>query len=545
MVNQSISVPGVTYFSPPGIYSNLTFGNGGGGAGSGQYFPLLLGNMIQDGYSAAYAGFVPGQVFGPNTPLASLNVSTVNDCINQFGAGSPLALMYASLRAKNPQVPIYLAPVLAATGTQASQTFTVTALANGSVSNGQTSGVVQYQVDGKNAVQALVNATDSQNTVALNLAGAINGNVNLPVTATASTNTVTVTAKVPGLRGNDLRGFASVASGVGVTLTGAVNSPAFFTSGAGSDATGYTNTLNALAAQGLRYYYVVPEAGCDANDGTTNGIPAEVQAFLVNQAAPLQGNRERAVFGSNDTVSHTAAVMAGLNYERIEVVQCKNLDLTPGELAATWAGCILSTEGVPLTASEVNFDGFGSQASDNWGVSAPLDGSAPSATDIQTCIISGISPLKVVAGGNTVVVKRVTSRFFTLGGSGGSQEVLDLRITDAGTVTTCDRVVDDISNAIALRFSNPRCVIGQDTSSGAPPSPPGVVTPDKVKDVVKAVLNQYGAAGLIDSVTSISQLVVQQNPPPADTSIGIQLSLYVNSLCHQFLLNVAQTVPTV
>src|ERR1700678_3004507 len=279
MVSQNIGVPGISFASPPGVYDWVTFANGGSGAGSGQYFPLILGNMIQDGYSAAFADFVPGQVFGPNVAQASLNLQTVQQAINFFGAGSGLALMYAQLRAINPTVPIFVAPVAAAVGTQASQSVTIVALANGSVSNGQVSGLVQYQVDGKVPAQALINSTDSQNTIAANLAAAINNNVNLPVTAVAASNVVTVTAKVPGQRSNDLRGFALIASGSGVTLSGAVNSPSNFTGGAGFDLAGYTATLNALETQGIRYYYLVCEAGCDLNDGFINDIPVEIQSF--------------------------------------------------------------------------------------------------------------------------------------------------------------------------------------------------------------------------------------------------------------------------
>lgn len=538
----NVVLPGVPSYAPPGIYTYLQFAQGGSGAGLGQYYVLLLGNMVQDGYSQAFANFTAGQVFGPDTLVP---LKTVNDAINLFSPGSPLALMYAQFRSVNSTTPIYVAPVLAATGTNASQTITVTALGNGSVSNGQTSGVIQYQVDQKFPAQCLVNSTDSSNTVATNLALAINGNVNLPVTASAATNVVTITAKVPGARGNNLRGFGNVVSGSGVSLAGAVNTPAYFTSGAGSDAAGYLNTLNALQTQNQRYYYVIPEAGADFVDGTTNGIAIEVQAFVDQQSAPNQGNRERAIFGSNDTVAHTTAVTTTLNDARCEVIQCNKLDLTAGELAATWGGAILATESVPLTAQDVNFDGFGAdqQSQGLWGVPAPLDGSAPSASDVQTCIISGVTPLQVVAGRQTRICKRVTTRWFVLGGSGGTQPVLDLRITDAGVVTVCDRFFDDLSASLAQQF--PRQMIGQDTASGAPPAPPGVVTPDKVRDTCIGLLTQYGAAGLVNAASCIAGLIVQQNNPPMDTSIGIVVPLFVNSLAHQFLISGARTVVTV
>jgi phage tail sheath gpL-like len=538
MVSQNIGVPGISFASPPGVYDWVTFANGGSGAGSGQYFPLILGNMIQDGYSAAFADFVPGQVFGPNVAQASLNLQTVQQAINFFGAGSGLALMYAQLRAINPTVPIFVAPVAAAVGTQASQSVTIVALANGSVSNGQVSGLVQYQVDGKVPAQALINSTDSQNTIAANLAAAINNNVNLPVTAVAASNVVTVTAKVPGQRSNDLRGFALIASGSGVTLSGAVNSPSNFTGGAGSDLAGYTATLNALETQGIRYYYLVCEAGCDLNDGFINDIPVEIQSFLTVEAEPSQGNRERAILGSNSTVANSAAQTALLNFERMEVHQMNQLDLTPGEMAAIAAGWITFIEAVPLTAGDVNFDSLPLP-----GVSAPLNGSAPSKSDISSAILSGITPWQVGPGNSVNMVKRVTTRFFTLGGPGGDQEVLDLRIADAGVVSIVDRFTDDLSSVIALNCQ--RQMIGQDTSSGAPPVGPGITTPNKVRQLCINLITQYGSAGLVNAPASIAGLQVQQNPPPNDSSIGIVIPLYVNSLLHQVLINVQQTVSSV
>ena len=108
-----------------------------------------------------------------------------------------------------------------------------------------------------------------------------------------------------------------------------------------------------------------------------------------------------------------------------------------------------------------------------------------------------LTPLEVTPGRGLAITKRVTTRFFTLGGAGGNQEVLDLRITDGGAVTICDRFTNAL-NLIALNCQ--RQMIGQDTASGAPPAPPGITTPNKVKNLVLQLITQYGASGLIDPV---------------------------------------------
>lgn len=519
-----VVLQGVPATAPPGVYVQLDFAQGATGLPTQVYSALILANCTSQG---SQASCTPGTVFGPATLIPC---QTVQDAVNLFGAGSPAHLMFAAFKILNPSTPLNVAPVAAATGTAATQSVTITATG----ASPQTTGVVQYQVDGKVPAQAVFAATDNATTIAANLAAAINGNTGLPVTATSSAGVLTVTAKVVGARGNNLRGFAGVVSGSGVTVS--VVSPANFTSGAGSDATGYTNTLNAIALNGQRYYYVIPEAGGDNIDGYTNGIAAEVQSFIDSQALPAIGLRQRAVMGSNDTIAHTSAVATLLNDARCEIVQCNQLDLTAGELAAKWAAAIMDFETAPLDAAGVNFDGFGSDAASQpfWNVKAPLNGSAPSSTDIQTAIVSGVTPLRVVAGGSTSVVKRVTTRYFSLGGVGGSQQVLDLRITDSGKVTICDRFFDDLSALIALRY--PRKLIGADPVSGSPPPGPAIVTVSKVTQTCTEVIKSYAAAGLINGPATLSQLVVQRNVNPS-TSIGIVVPLFVADPLHTVLIH--------
>lgn len=483
---------------------------------------------------SAGTAVVPGTVYGPDTLVP---MQTVQDAIGLFGPGSPGHLMVAAFRANNQVTPLYVAPVNAATGVQASQAITISAAGGSS----QTTGVVQYAVDGKVPAQAVFGSTDSATTIATNLALAINGNVNLPVTASSSGAVVTVTAKVAGLRGNDLRGYASVVSGTGCSVN--VSSPMNFTGGGGSDAAGYTATLNAIALNGQRYYYVIPEAGGDHNDGYTNGICAEVQSFIDSQALPSIGLRQRAVFGSNDTMANTTAVATSLNDPRCEIIQCNQLDLTPGELASTWVGALYNVETAPLTAQGVNFDSFGAKPASQplWHVPAPLNGSAPSASDIQTAIINGVTPLAVGPAGTTRVVKRVTTRYYILGGPGNNQEVLDLRITDGGVVTICDQFFDEVQTAIS---ELPASLIGPNPAAGSPPNQPGVLSPDDIKDVVVQIVNEFSSQGLINGPATLAGLSSIQNTNPI-TSIGVTVPLVPAALLHTVLVSGLQLNPVI
>jgi phage tail sheath gpL-like len=518
-----VTLQGIPAYAPPGVYVQLDFAQGQAGLPEQVRSALILANgTTQGSQSAASAGTVLG-------PTSLTPLQTVQDIITLAGPGSPAHLMYASFKAKNPNTPLYWAPVGVATGTAATQVLQIS-----TGTSAQSAGVIQYRVDGKNPVQSVFSSSQSIQSVASGLSAAINSNINLPVTAVPTGSAVVVTAKTAGARGNWLRGFGQVVSGGGVTVT--PNSPAFFTGGAGSDATNYTSVLNTVALNGQRYYYVIPEAGGDSVDGTANGIAQEVQSFIDTQALPAVGLRQRAVMGSVDTVPNTAVVATSMNDARCEIIQLKNLDLTPGEFAAQWAAGIMTIEVAPLSAKDINFDNFGSQSDTQalWSVQAPLDGTAPSASDIQTAIINGITPVKVVAGSNTAVVKRCTSRWYSLGGPGGSTEVLDLRITDAGKVTICDYFFDDLANLIALRYS--RCLIGNDPVSGSPPPGPGICTPSLMQNTVVEIIKLYAAPGLINGPATLGGLIVQRNVTPS-TSIGIVVPLFVADPLHTVLIH--------
>jgi phage tail sheath gpL-like len=261
-----ISLIGIPSTAAPGVYVQLDFAQGQAGLPIQIYSALILANgTTQGSQSAATAG----TVFGPSslTPL-----QTVQDIITLAGPGSPAHLMYSAFKAKNTTTPLYWAPVGVATGVAAQQVVGIT-----TGSSAQSAGVIQYRVDGKPPAQSLFSSSQTIQSIASGLSAAINGNINLPVVAIPTGPNVVIQAKMPGARGNWLRGFAQVVSGGGVVATGAANSPAFFTGGAGSDAANYTTVLNNIAVNGQRYYYVIPEAGADNVDGTTNGIAAEVQ----------------------------------------------------------------------------------------------------------------------------------------------------------------------------------------------------------------------------------------------------------------------------
>jgi phage tail sheath gpL-like len=434
--------------------------------------------------------------------------------------------MVTKFIAINPGTPLYAAPVLAV-GNAASFVITVTV-----ATTVTQAGTVRVTMGADSPIDTSYTTTDGYFSIATAIAANINANVNLPVTALAAvtsstTATVTISAKVVGARGNWLRASARVLSGTGVTVSPTKQS--FFTSGSGSDS--YTNVLNFLSTNGILYYYYVTEAGCDSVDGTLQF--EAVDAVIDTLAQPTIGLRQRLIAGSVDTYAHTSAITmaSAVNDARAECIWLQNSDLPPSELAAIATACYTLFEVPPLAASGVNFDGFGNDAisSQFWKVPAPLDGTAPSTATIKSCMTSGVTCVKVQRGG-TSIVKRITTRC-----QNGSN--IDLRITDSGKVTIVDYFSNDLINLLSLRFA--RKLIANDPPTGTAINGAGIVTPGLVRNVVLELINQYGAANLINSINSTQGLVVQREISPS-SRISIRVPLFTADPLHTIGISVDQ-----
>jgi phage tail sheath gpL-like len=508
---QPINIIGLGPNDPPGVYLQVQFAQGTPSIGNNTYAAIILANM-----SSAGSAQTDGYVYGPNTLVG---MSCVQDAINLFGAGSPAMRMVNAFMTVNPNTPLYVAPVLAATGSASSLVITLTGTAT-------LSGTIRCNVVGDTPVDTGFLTNDTPTVIAANMAININTQSNLPCTAVAALGVLTLTAKVAGLRGNWLRGSARVLNGAGVTSS--LPRQSFFSGGTGSDS--YTNVLNFLATNGIRYYRYISEAGCDSVDGTQFEA---VKSQIDTLAQPTVGLRQRVMAGSCDTLAHTETATTAANDPRADCVWLQNSDTVPSELATNTVAAYMLFETPPLSANGVNFDGFGNDpvSAPFWNaVSAPLDGSAPSAASIKSAILSGITPIKVQHGGRTSIVKAVTTRF--LNGA-----INDYRITDSGKVTICDYFGDDLTNLLVLRY--PRKLVASDPVQGQPPAGPNVVTPSQVRNTVIELINIYSSAGLIDGPSVINSLVVQRETSPS-SRIGIRVPLFTNDPLHTFGVSVDQ-----
>lgn len=177
---------------------------------------LLVGIMAADGSAA------------PDVPIP---VASQAQADAYFGKGSHLAGMFRAFFANNFANPVWGLPVAEPTGAAAAGSITVTSAPTAA-------GTIMLYIAGHN-VPVYVGATDTIDTVASSIEGAINADDDLPVTALATTGDVAVTAKFMGTAGNEIKMLDSYYGSVGgetlpgglaltyVQLTGGTGDPVF------------------------------------------------------------------------------------------------------------------------------------------------------------------------------------------------------------------------------------------------------------------------------------------------------------------------------
>ena len=506
----SISMVGInsTYFMP-GVFVSVNLGAGLSAGVEGPISALLMGNKL----STAPAS-TDGYIYGPD--VEGFTVSSESDVIATFGQGSELHRGFRKFIRTNKQTPVYFLAVTESVGSAATlvATFATTATANGSV---------RVYV-GDDFVDAAVSLGDNATAVGTSVAAAINNKQDWPVTAGASSGVVTLTAKNKGLRGNKIRAALKVrGSGVGTTSS-AQN---FANMSGGTTADSWTSALATVLPK--KYRYIV--AACE--DATSNGNGGLLAAQVGSQALPTNDIRQRLVLGNVDSIGTANSFAKSLNNPRAEVVWQVNSNLTPFELASAGAAAysLGESQSVPL----LNWDNLGTRPDTKafWSVSAPFDGSAPSKADINSALISGVSPVAAASNGSSYVVSRVTSYC-----QDPSTMNLDLRVRDGHIITVMDLGADLIQSACALSFGNK--AIADVPAKGAKSPGPGVVTVDIVKSVIQNVIKQMGENGLLDNAAASIAAVEIVRDPIVTSRVSARVQLVPVPVLHQICVNIDQ-----
>lgn len=204
------------------------------------------GNLTESGRAILIGQmFTTGGNAGTATPNVPVPVGSVALAGQMFGVGSMIYRMMKAFFACNTTQQIWAVPVAEGTGAKATGTITVSGA-------GANSGLLSVYIAGQ-LVQVTVASTDSNNTVATNLAAAINAITDMPVTAVAASAIVTLTCQWKGLTGNDIniipnyRGvFSSEVYPVGLSL-------AIVAMSGGTGEPDFTAAISAM--QSLEYDY--------------------------------------------------------------------------------------------------------------------------------------------------------------------------------------------------------------------------------------------------------------------------------------------------
>ncbi len=455
----------------PGIYLRTLFGIGGASSGAEEKVLLIVGlKASNDGAIVADAEVV--------------DILLSDDADYYFGAGSEAARMcYAALSVSGIKIKAASPSIVGAVA--ATATITI----GGTWSIG---GTWRYRIGGLVLQQGIL-PTDGPDEVATAIRDYINARGWMPVTAAAAagvggTWVVTLTAKSPGARGNDLiiwQDDSELPSGATSAIAGGAavgNGGKRFTTGSGVE--DITDLLEVLSSD--RYYRIAA-----AQRDATNLARWVVQ--LDTKAGPLVGKTEHAIFaGSGTLVATTSLAQVTLNEQRAQFVWMQDSETQPCEIAALHAAQRLQAEQVNPNRSYDNMILRGDQ--DGFAVAPQTDkATQPVRATLVAALDAGITPVKTVRN-SAAIVRAVTTRSRT-----------DLDAVDDGTVDVADSAVPDaVRDEIAAFWSNDFAVKNpyvRDDPTGDEPEPPeGIAYPSFWKASVTTLLKQLEEAKWLTKV---------------------------------------------
>lgn len=489
----------------PGNYVEINFGAGAASGAGAEKKALIIANKSSSGSAAVETLFGPDTV----TPMTS-----EADAKALFGAGSPAHLMVKRFMEVNNSSPLYVM-LVSSTGAAATGTFTISGTATAS-------GSVRFWRDRNDFVDVSFASSDGYSTIVDALDDAINSKVNWDYTASAAASgVVTLTAKVPGSRGNQLRFKVQVmGNSTGISVSSSASTA--LTGGSGED--DYTNVCAAIVSS--RFYYIIPESV----DTSTLGV---LKAQVASQALPITGIRQRIVSGSVEALATAITQATTLNYERQEIIHLAQSDWSAGQMAAHWVGNVMLQEAkMGSSGIALNQNGYGKtpESSGLWRVPAPLTNAKPTRSQLKSALNAGLTGIEVEDNLSTSVVKRVTTK--TLTGS-----TVDYRTADAHIVSVADSFADQLVSKFALEFANK---LASDDLDEDVPTPPGVVMPRQIKASTNQLIRTFYNIGLLREVnTIIAETIVSKNTDNVNR-FGVIVPLRVQYISDSILARVDQ-----
>ena len=348
-----------------------------------------------------------------------------------------------------------------------------------------------------------VNVGDAAAIIAGNIASAINGNPDLPVTASATAATVTITFRHKGALGNgyDVRNCfnAGEALPAGVTLTSTVL----------AGGTGAPSLTNLISAMDPLWFQIWSHPYTDATSLTA------IEGELASRLGPMRSIDGLAITSASGTLSALATLGASRNSpSSVIVAQPGANPLTPSWEFAAEVAALVAREGAIDPARP-----FQTLALSNAMPVAELDQFNPAERDLL--LHDGIATTKLAAGG-VVQLERIITTYQT-----NPSGQPDATYLDATTMLT----LQYLRYAFRVLFANkyPRHKLADDGTRFEPGQP--VMTPSLARAEALTWFGDMEGLGLVEDADQFKRdlVVVRSKTDPSRLEFLIPPNL-VNGL---------------
>jgi phage tail sheath gpL-like len=502
----------------PGYYFNVILGGASTSAGEAPRKILLVGNKITTDLTAAAPSFTVAA--GTQANAVPVAVYSADDVATYFGRGSELHRPAKRVFEQYPDAAVFCMAVAESGGAKATGVYTFVTTASGAFS-------VRFKLSTE-TFDVAVASGDSITAIATACATAILARPDLGMTAQFSAGVLTLTAKHPGPRGNDLVVDAFFVNAAGLETR--------ITTSSTSSGSGTTCTLSGQTTVEGAYYL----SGGTTADDVTAALAAVVSSTyhrqvwahrdttnvdLINaQIDSLAGvtaqRRQQVVYGSLSSLATAITLATGRNKARAQIVWHYNSPVPIEEVAAqecaarligdSAAGGVLPGE---ATDPAANLDGL--RLKSILPQSSVAD--QPTATEIESALNNGLTPLMPASGNRVAVVRSVTTR------SIGAASQPNYSVLDTSVVTIADFITDDMQADAATTWQGFK--LAPDNADGSSPEVPLVTTPSLIRARFFRKLKSYEAAAIlinVDAWKANLQTALSATPGRCDAEIPFE-----------------------
>lgn len=435
----------------------------GQAAGNSQAKPaVLIGNKLASGFAVA------GTLYGADTAVP---VSSEEEVIAAFGAGSDLHEMFTLFTSVNKSTSVYFVPVAeGVSSTAATGTLTVAGTATGN-------GTLRIFLGAKE-VQASIVTGDTATQVAASIAAAVNGRSSVVASGSSSAAVATLTAKQKGTKGNSIKLSTAIVGNTGITIT---PSAATLAGGTVDD-----NITDALARISGEFFAYIVSSSDDASNA------ALLKNHLLNEALPMAGNRQSGYLGHIGSLATGITKSTAANYFRLEIPFQLDSDFSSGGVAAYAAGFYALKE-ANFSTESLNVSRNGEQGGDEFALPSPRSQVKLSAIQMDSALNSGLSVIHPIKGGSSMIVRRITSQY------------LNGAIKDFRSMDSCKRLVsDEFAARLVQTFSAlySKKMVADDPVDGEE-LVPGQVSPRMVRATLYSLIDEFNSQGFVQNVEAI------------------------------------------